>query len=247
MRCSTPAAAQLRALPMLGRRSLHHPQLRLRLDRGRRLQPYAADRAWDADSMDSLMLLATPSHSLGYDGPGDFNMDADGRLSAPRRAPRRAICLHRRLDRAPALVRRRAAGPLLSQQNLGCRHQSGPTLRSNARWRVDARRHARMRSRKRKGKSTVTNPIDLFSFAHQSRSRIYTVPPGRPFLTCLAQAILSGNLPAHRRSCARSNYAPRHHAADADASRHPLAARGFSHRRPRPRDAAAADPAHRRR
>ena len=44
----------------------------------------------------------------------------------------------------------------------------------------------------------MTNPIDLFSFAHQSRSRIYTVPPGRPFLTCLAQAILSGDLPAHR-------------------------------------------------
>lgn len=42
---------------------------------------------WDPDSMDSLMLLATPSHSLGYDGPGDFNMDADGRLS--RRGERR--------------------------------------------------------------------------------------------------------------------------------------------------------------
>ena len=43
--------------------------------------------AWDPDRMDSLMLLATPSHSLGYDGPGDFNMDADGRLS--RRGERR--------------------------------------------------------------------------------------------------------------------------------------------------------------
>jgi MurNAc alpha-1-phosphate uridylyltransferase len=43
--------------------------------------------AWDPDRMDSLMLLATASHSLGYDGPGDFNMDADGRLS--RRGERR--------------------------------------------------------------------------------------------------------------------------------------------------------------
>ena len=36
---------------------------------------------WDPDAMDSLMLLATAATSLGYDGPGDFVMDKDGRLS----------------------------------------------------------------------------------------------------------------------------------------------------------------------
>jgi len=35
---------------------------------------------WDPDAMDSLMLLATATTSLGYDGPGDFVMDKDGRL-----------------------------------------------------------------------------------------------------------------------------------------------------------------------
>ena len=35
---------------------------------------------WDPDAMDSLMLLATAATSLGYDGPGDFVMDKDGRL-----------------------------------------------------------------------------------------------------------------------------------------------------------------------
>lgn len=32
------------------------------------------------DEMDILMLLATASNSVGYDGFGDFNMDAEGRL-----------------------------------------------------------------------------------------------------------------------------------------------------------------------
>ncbi len=35
---------------------------------------------WDADAMDSLLLLAESSGSLGYDGPGDFAMTEDGRL-----------------------------------------------------------------------------------------------------------------------------------------------------------------------
>jgi N-acetyl-alpha-D-muramate 1-phosphate uridylyltransferase len=37
--------------------------------------------AWDEFRMDSIMLLAPTTGSLGYDGPGDFYMDANGRLS----------------------------------------------------------------------------------------------------------------------------------------------------------------------
>jgi len=40
---------------------------------------------WDAEAMDSLLLLAEARASLGYDGPGDFHMDEHGRLV--RRAP----------------------------------------------------------------------------------------------------------------------------------------------------------------
>ncbi len=46
--------------------------------------------SWDEERMDSLMLLATTTGSLGYDGQGDFHMDADGHLtrqSGPRLAP----------------------------------------------------------------------------------------------------------------------------------------------------------------
>lgn len=35
---------------------------------------------FDAESMDALLLLAPRDASLGYDGPGDYSMAADGRL-----------------------------------------------------------------------------------------------------------------------------------------------------------------------
>lgn len=40
--------------------------------------------AWNGDTMDSLLLLASTTHCLGYDGPGDFEMTADGRLKRRR-------------------------------------------------------------------------------------------------------------------------------------------------------------------
>lgn len=39
--------------------------------------------AFDEKHMDSVMLLAPTTSSIGYDGPGDFNMDGNGRLSRP--------------------------------------------------------------------------------------------------------------------------------------------------------------------
>jgi len=45
---------------------------------------------WDDATMDSLMLLAPVATSIGYDGPGDFQMDPAGRLtrqSGARLAP----------------------------------------------------------------------------------------------------------------------------------------------------------------
>ena len=35
---------------------------------------------WDPEKMDALMLLAPCATSIGYDGPGDFEMDTGGRL-----------------------------------------------------------------------------------------------------------------------------------------------------------------------
>lgn len=42
---------------------------------------------WNDSEMDCLMLLAAAHSSLGYDGSGDFTMDAEGKL-ARRQAPR---------------------------------------------------------------------------------------------------------------------------------------------------------------
>lgn len=47
-------------------------------------------RTWDDGEMDGLLLMASVAMSTGYDGPGDFNMDAAGRLtrqSGARLAP----------------------------------------------------------------------------------------------------------------------------------------------------------------
>lgn len=43
---------------------------------------------WDGERMDILLLLASVATSLGYDGKGDFDMEADGRL---RRRARDAV------------------------------------------------------------------------------------------------------------------------------------------------------------
>lgn len=45
--------------------------------------------SWDSGAMDSLMLLASATTSLGYEGSGDFAMGTDGRLS--RRGERQMV------------------------------------------------------------------------------------------------------------------------------------------------------------
>jgi len=45
---------------------------------------HALDRMiarWDPERMDALLLMAAMTTALGFEGPGDFNMDGDGRLS----------------------------------------------------------------------------------------------------------------------------------------------------------------------
>ena len=105
--------------------------------------------AWDDAAMDSLMLVAPVASSIGYDGSGDFQMDATGRLTRQVRRARRAVRLRRRFDRASAFVRRRAAGPFLAEPALGSRHREGPALRCTPRRHLDARRDARSRWRSR--------------------------------------------------------------------------------------------------
>ena len=71
----------VRALPLLGKDPfvIHNSDSVWIEGLGNNLERLLA--AYDSERMDSLMLLAPAASSIGYDGPGDFNMDSDGRLS----------------------------------------------------------------------------------------------------------------------------------------------------------------------
>jgi MurNAc alpha-1-phosphate uridylyltransferase len=70
----------VRALPMLGPEPflIHNSDSVWIEGVGSNLERLFA--AWDSDTMDSLMLLASAATSLGYDGQGDFAMANNGRL-----------------------------------------------------------------------------------------------------------------------------------------------------------------------
>jgi MurNAc alpha-1-phosphate uridylyltransferase len=68
-------------------------------------------QSWDADQMDDLLLLVPVEDSLGFDGPGDFFRDEDGRLAhrrAAASAPFAFMGVHM-LD--PRLIDRWPSGP----------------------------------------------------------------------------------------------------------------------------------------
>lgn len=76
-----------RALPLLGERAFFVCNADIIwLDAGRPALTRLAE-AWDEWRMDALLLLEPVAEALGYDGPGDFSLGADGRLA--RRAPDR--------------------------------------------------------------------------------------------------------------------------------------------------------------
>lgn len=70
-----------KALPVLGR----EPFLFCNTDalwlEGPRSNIAAMAQAWDPERMDILLLVASSATSVGVDWPGDFTMDADGRLT----------------------------------------------------------------------------------------------------------------------------------------------------------------------
>lgn len=78
-----------RALPLLGDGPfyIHNSDSVTIAGLGRNLENLAA--AFDPARMDSLLLLSTGAHAIGYQGEGDFAMDIDGKLS--RRVERRVV------------------------------------------------------------------------------------------------------------------------------------------------------------
>jgi MurNAc alpha-1-phosphate uridylyltransferase len=66
--------------------------------------------AFDPATTDALLLLAPSSGSIGYNGRGDFNMTADGRLIARRKDERAPLVYAGAAILAPALFKGAPAG-----------------------------------------------------------------------------------------------------------------------------------------
>lgn len=68
------------ALPLLGGAPFFHVNSDTIWTEGPRPNLERLAAAFDAHSMDGLLLMAPSATSIGYDGRGDFSMDPDGRL-----------------------------------------------------------------------------------------------------------------------------------------------------------------------
>jgi MurNAc alpha-1-phosphate uridylyltransferase len=69
-----------KALPLLGKEPFYIINSDTIWIEGFRPNLPALGAAFDVTKMDALLLMAATSGSRGYDGPGDFSADADGRL-----------------------------------------------------------------------------------------------------------------------------------------------------------------------
>ena len=128
------------------------------------------------------MLLASGATSLGYDGHGDFAMGTDGRLTRRRRAADGAVRVHRRIDRASAPVRRRAARAPSRSTSCGTRRSTRDACSACASTACGCTSARRKRWRKRKGGSRVRTSLEpAFGRTDAKASdsaRVFTVPPG---------------------------------------------------------------------
>ncbi len=72
-----------RALPMLGANAFFIHNSDSVWSEGPRPCLVQMAEVWNADIMDTLLLLAPKAATLGYDGRGDFDMSADGAVARP--------------------------------------------------------------------------------------------------------------------------------------------------------------------
>lgn len=73
-----------RALPLLGKQPFVVCNSDSFWIEGPRQNLLGLFEAWDPDRMDILMLVAAIASSVGFDGPGDYNLDPTGRLARRR-------------------------------------------------------------------------------------------------------------------------------------------------------------------
>ena len=101
-------------------------------------------QAWDDERMDCLMMLALASHSLGYQGRGDFAFEADGRIRRRRVEQEMVPFAFTGVSLAhPRLFEGSPGGRLLAQRRVGHGHSGRARLRHAHGGHLDARRQSR--------------------------------------------------------------------------------------------------------
>ena len=107
--------------------------------------------AFDADTMDALLLLAPTTDSIGYSGRGDYMMLPDGRLRRRGEQEVAPFIYAGAAILSPGFVCRCAGGRLRADAPVRPRRRERPAVRAAARRRMDACRHAGSRGRCRGG------------------------------------------------------------------------------------------------
>ena len=132
----------LKALPVLGGSPFMVHNSNSVWTEGARSNLRLLMEAWAPRRMDGLLLLARRNSSIGYDGRGDYHMDASGRLSAQERQRGDALRIRRRLDPEAAAFRGRHGTGVFAGQDFrpGRRAECAP--RRGARRNLDACGHA---------------------------------------------------------------------------------------------------------
>ncbi len=153
--------------------------------------------AYDAETMDALLLLAPTTGSIGYEGRGDYAMLPDGRLR--RRGEQEVVpyIYAGAAILAPALVCRRARRCILADPSVRSGRRQRPAVWTAARRRVDARWHAasgrRGGSCARRDELKSDKPCSN-SCEPEMAPRVFTIPASAPFLPTLIEALTDGKL-----------------------------------------------------
>ena len=130
---------------------------------------------WEPSVMDILLLLASATTSFGYEGLGDFAMDAEGRLRRRREREVTPFVYAGVAIVKPELFARHARRRLLAQPPVRPRERSRPALRLAPRRPVASRRNpgvAQRCGRAHRRERALTRC--------QPRARVFTIPARRP-------------------------------------------------------------------